>query len=422
MSTVDLSARAGTRPRLLVLSSLFPSDVQPMAGLFIRERMFRVAGHAHVVVVAPQAWFPGQGLIRLFRPHFRPMAKMVERMQGVEVYRPRFLSVPLLFKRLDGLSMAVASYLTARRLVRTQGLNLLDAHFGYPDGYAATLLGRWLGLPVLVTLRGKEERQLRLPVADRLREAICRADRLIAVSDALKRVAEQNGVAADRITVIGNGIDLDKFIPMPQREARSLLGLPSDAKVLVSVGTLVERKGFHRVFETLPALLNRHANLHYLVVGGPGPEGDISERLRNQAAALGVAERVHFLGRYPPAELRLPLSAGDVFVLATGYEGWANVFLEAMACGLPVVTTDVGGNSQVVKAPWLGTLVPFGDRSALTNALDDALSREWDRPAIRAHAAENAWDARIPLLLEVFTRTLEDQTRQRAGELSGATR
>jgi teichuronic acid biosynthesis glycosyltransferase TuaC len=77
---------------------------------------------------------------------------------------------------------------------------------------------------------------------------------------------------------------------------------------------------------------------------------------------------VHFLGALPPDELKWPLSASDVFVLATRNEGWANVFLEAMACGLPVVTTDVGGNAEVVCRDELGSIVPFGDRVALQQA------------------------------------------------------
>jgi glycosyltransferase involved in cell wall biosynthesis len=135
--------------------------------------------------------------------------------------------------------------------------------------------------------------------------------------------------------------------------------------VLVSVGRLVEGKGFHRVIECLPALRERLPDLHYLIVGGAGPHDDVSKQLERQVDALGLREHVHFLGEYPPDRLRLAYSAADVFVLATGYEGWANVFLEAMACGLPVVTTRVGGNTGVVSSPDLGYLTELGDRDGL---------------------------------------------------------
>lgn len=402
--------RAASEPRLLVLSSLFPSDAQPGAGLFIRERMFRVAQSLPIVVVAPQPWFPLQGLIRRFRPHFRPMAPRFERMQGIEVHRPRFLCFPGILKWTDGLLMAISTFPTVRRLVRRHRLNVLDVHFGYPDGAAGRLLARWLGLPMVLTLRGKEERQARTDVVARLKRAVVAADQLVTVSDALRKVALEFGADARRITPIGNGVELAKFAPVPREIARAELKLPDDAKVLVTVGGLVERKGFHRVIECLPDLLCRYPNLHYVVVGGASPEGDMSARLRALVESLGLRERVHFVGLWPSERLKLPLSAGDVFVLATSYEGWANVFLEAMACGLPVVTTRVGGNAEVVNSPALGTLVEFGDRAALTAAVDDALSRTWDRDRIIDYARANSWDRRIPQLLAVFDKALHGES------------
>ena len=394
------------QPRLLVLSSLFPSEVQPNAGLFIRERMFRVGRTRPVVVVAPQPWFPGQSLIRRFRPHFRPMAPTREKMDGIEVHRPRFFSVPRLFKRFDGLLMALGCALTVRRLIHEQDINVIDAHFGYPDGYAGRCLARWFRLPMVLTLRGKEARQAGSYVRGALATAVREADRVVTVSSALRDVAIELGADPGRVQTIGNGIDLAKFRPMPRADARRLLGLPLDALVLVTVGTLVERKGFHRVIELMPRLLSATPRLHYLVIGGAGPEGDNAEDLRSLVARLGLQERVHFLGPMPPQALHMPLSAADLFVLPSRYEGWANVLLEAMACGLPVVATDVGGNAQVVANASLGRIVPFGDADALVSALNEALHIDWDRRTLRAYAESNSWEARIPEVVEVFDRLL----------------
>jgi glycosyltransferase involved in cell wall biosynthesis len=404
-------------PRLLVFSSLFPSRAQPGAGVFIRERMFRVGKYVPLVVLAPQAWFPGQSLIRRFRPHFRPLAQRHEVMSGVEVYRPRYLSVPGLFKGLDGLSMALCSWATARRLVREHRLNVLDAHFAYPDGRAAAFLKRRLALPMVLTLRGKESRDARGRLRPQLVEAIGSADHVITVSNALRDVALELGATAATTTVVGNGIDVGKFRPLPQPEARARLELPSDAQVIVSVGTLVERKGFQRIIEVMPRLLRSHAKLHLLIAGGAGAEGDDSERFRAQVRKLGIVDRVRFLGPVAPELLRVPLSAADLFVLASSYEGWANVLLEAMACGLPVVATDVGGNSQVVCEARLGELVPFGDSIALADAVDRALRQNWDRAAIRAYAMENDWDLRMPRLIEIFNSVLAEATDHASSEI-----
>ena len=172
------------------------------------------------------------------------------------------------------------------------------------------------------------------------------------------------------------------------------------------------KKGMHRVIEILPALLKHHPDLHYLIVGGASPEGDNRTELTAQVARLELADRVHFLGTLPADELKWPLSAADVFVLATRNEGWANVFLEAMACGLPVVSTDVGGNAEVVCRDELGTLVPFGDSLALQQALDAALNKEWDRCAILDYAHDNQWDKRVAQLLSAFDDIMQTAVSQ----------
>ncbi|KFI22376.1 glycosyltransferase [Nitrosococcus oceani] len=390
-----------TRPKLLVISILFPHSAQPVAGVFIRERMFRVGKHLPMVVMSPTPWFPCEGILRRLRPHFRPLAPRRETQQGIEIYRPRFLSVPGFFKWFDGFSLALAVLFAMRRL--PYRFDLIDAHFAYPEGYAAALLGKWLGVPVTITLRGTEVPIARFPIRRRLMlKGLASASRVFAVSASLKRHVVALGADSQKIQVVGNGVDAEKFYPIPQEQARCKLSLPLNGPIFISIGGLIERKGFHRVIETLPALKHEFSGLRYLIVGGPGPAGDMSKQLRHQVRALALEGTVYFLGVVPPGDLKWLLSAADVFVLATRSEGWANVFLEAMACGLPVVTTDVGGNKEVVSDPQLGTIVPFGDSKALESALRDALVRSWDRTAIRRYACENGWDSRVEMLIREF--------------------
>lgn len=394
-----------SRSAIVVLSSLFPSSARPYAGLFVRERMFRVGEELPLCVVSPSPWFPGQSLIRRWRPGFRPRPPRHETQSGVEVWFPRFFSFPGIFKRWDGLLMALGAYFRLRSLQRSGRLGLIDAHFAYPDGYAATLLGRWLRVPVTITLRGTEPRQVQDPVLRRLiREALLAAAGVFSVSDSLRREMEAIGVPADKIKVVGNGVDVRRFQPHPQPEARRELGIPAAARVLVSVGGLVERKGFHRVIEVLPELRRHYPGLLYLIVGGGSAEGDDRPQLEAQVQALGLSSAVRFLGPVEPDRLARVLSAADLFVLATRNEGWANVFLEAMACGLPIVTTDVGGNREVVCDPDLGTVVPFGDAAQLLSALRQGLGRTWNPHLIRMHAEANAWSRRIGMLVNSFQR------------------
>ena len=408
-------------PRLVVFTMVFPHAGQPGTGLFVRERMFRVAKVLPLTVVAPVPWFPFQSLIRKWKPNFRPLAPSTEVQDGIEVRHPRFLSVPGSFKWLDGIFMALGSLPTMLRLKRSFGFNVIDAHFAYPDGYAATLLGRWLHVPVTITLRGTEVPLSRDPPRRRrIVKALQRATRIFSVSDSLKRHVAGLGAPRDRILVVGNGVDTGTFHRIAKGNARKQLGLPAEARLLISVGALVERKGFHRVMECLPALRQRCPDLRYLVVGGAGPEGDWGAALRQRAADLGLQDCVIFLGALAPDALKVPLSAADVFVLATSNEGWANVFLEAMACGLPVVTTNVGGNAEVVSSPALGTLVPLGRKDELVSAISDALSRPWNRDSIVAYAQQNSWDSRVEVLTAEFVELVARQARTYApGRVAG---
>ncbi len=394
---------ANNNTHLVVFSSLFPHPGAPHAGVFIRERMFRVAREQPVTIVSPQPWFPLQSVVRCFRTNYRLCGPKHEVQQGIEVFRPRFLSIPGLFRHWDGFFMALFSLPTLRRLKAANRLGIIDAHFGYPDGYAATLLARWIKCPVTVTLRGTEIRHSNYPqIRSRLKAALNHATEIFSVSASLKNHAISLGVEASKIHVIGNGVDVDKFVAVNREQARARFNIPVTAKVLISVGGLVERKGFHRVLNCLPSLIRDFPDLHYVIVGGPSPEGDMTSQLHSQVSALGLAAHVHFLGTVPPEELRWPLSAADIFVLATRNEGWANVFLEAMACGLPVVTTDVGGNREVVCNENLGTIVGFNDQAGLKNALREALSKKWDQEAIVHYARSNDWSKRVSMLRQRF--------------------
>lgn len=397
---------------IAVLSSLFPCEAQPGAGLFVRERLFRVARHLPLQVVSPRPWFPLQSLLSRLGMGSRVLPPPYEAQQQ-PVWFPRFLSMPKLGRRFDGLLMALGALPRLRALKRAGQLGLLDAHFGYPDGAAAVRLGRWLDVPVCITLRGTEERHARDPaLRPELVAALLGADQIFTVSDSLRQLALSLGVSPDKARVVGNGVDLQRFRQLDKAQCRQELGLALDATVLVTVGGLVERKGFHRVMACLPDLLRAHPGLVYLVVGGPSPEGDWTDRLKALAKELCIEKQVRFMGALKPDQLAPVLSAADVFALSTRNEGWANVFLEAMACGLPVVTTRVGGNAEVVCDESLGEVVPFDDHPALCSALDQALRRDWDREAIIRYAQANTWDRRVEVLVSEFTR-VADAYRER---------
>jgi teichuronic acid biosynthesis glycosyltransferase TuaC len=400
----------GTFPmRVLVLSTVFPNPVQPSFGVFVRERMRRVARDAEVVVVAPVAWFPFD---RFVRGRERAAIPREEVHGPLRVLHPRVFSIPHFGKWLDGVFYALSLWPVLRSLRRTFPFDVIDAHFAFPDGLAAVVLGRMFGCPVTITLRGSIVRLSRYRLhRPQLRWALDRAAAVLSVSGFLRDVAAGLGIAPARIRVVPNGVDTERFRPRNRAEARRALDLPADRPITLSVGTLGAHKGHHRVIGQLPEVIKAHPDLLHVIIGIslPGYEG--RPALERQVRELGVERHVMIVGERPHDEIPFWLAAADVFCLATRSEGWPNVLLEALACGRPVVATRVGGVPEIVTDPAFGILVPPADDAALGAALREALSRSWDAPAMVAHAAAHSWDRVAATVLE----TLRSVTASAAG-------
>ncbi|OLB98573.1 MAG: hypothetical protein AUH30_07455 [Candidatus Rokubacteria bacterium 13_1_40CM_68_15] len=384
--------------RVLVLSSVFPNPRQPNLGVFVRERVRRMARSCEAVVVAPVPWFPWDQAIRGRRWGGIPR---IERQDGLVVHHPRFVSVPRYGKWLDGILYAASLLGFVRRLRQSFPFEMIDAHFAYPDGMAGVLLGKALGCPVMITLRGSIVRLRTYPLhRPQLRFALQAADRVVAVSESLKRVAIDLGIRAEKIRVIPNGVDTTRFFPMDRDDARRRLGLPLDATILLTVGGVYEGKGQHVVLQALPRLLARDPRLLYVVVGGERVGDSYRHTLDGIIRAHGLGDHVLFVGSKPHEDLRVWYAAADVLCLATRSEGRANVLLESIACGVPVVTTHVGGNPEIVRDGRDGFLVPFGDVESLAAAVDRALHQSWDRGDLVAHARRQSWETTARGVLE----------------------
>ena len=378
------------RTRVLLFSTVFPNAAQPHHGVFVRERLRGLPPEEFEVrVVAPTYWFP---FISGLRPGYRPDVPREEVQDGVPVLHPRSLSVPGVLKCLDGLFLFLSVLPALVRLRREFRFEVIDAHFVYPEGLAAVLAGWVLRVPVTITLRGMlpllAPFRLRRP---QLRFALRRAARIVAVSESLKRDAVALGIPPEWVRVIGNGIDPERFQPIDRTEARRRLGLAEHGPLLVSVGTLAPRKGFHLVIEAVAKLEERWPTLRFAVVGGDGAEGAMEAELRQLAARLKVEDRIVFAGPRQSGELAAWYSAADLFVLATAHEGCPNVVLEALACGTPVAATPVGSIPELID-PMVGVIVERTVES-IAAGIDAALGRAWDRDAIRDRIAPRTWRA-----------------------------
>ncbi len=381
--------------RVLVYTSLFPNSVKPVLGTFVLERLRHVQKLANVSVVAPVPFFPRLKLNRTWYEYATIPSK--EQVAGFHLDHPRFVVIPKVAMGLHGISMFAGSFGRVWQKAKEHRFDVIDAHYVYPDGFAAVMLGKMLGIPVVVSARGSDinlfpKFKTIRPLIQRVLEG---ADALIAVSHLLKERMIELGCPPEKITVIGNGIDCERFRPMSQDDARTALGLPLGRRIAISVGHLKEGKGFHILLDAIAALRDRGRDVMLVVVG----DGPFRPHLEQQIQRLGLQESVKLAGAQQHENLPVWYNAADVFCLASASEGCPNVVLEAMACGLPVITTNVG--VELVTSPALGILT---ERSAseFCTAIDDAVQRTWNRAAIVAHAQSRNWNDVASSVLRVF--------------------
>ena len=372
---------------ILVFTTLYPNAEQPHHGVFVENRLrhvLAVSGYtAHVV--APVPWFPSAN--RRFGPYAaHARVPKHEERHGLCIDHPRYPVVPQV-----GMTLApYLLYLAARRHVRElrargDHFDVIDAHYFYPDGVAAALLGREFGLPVMITGRGTDLNLIPRYALPRraIQWAAQQADALVTVCAALRDDLEAIGVDPQRVTVLRNGVDLDMF----QRDegARERLRAELEPPVLLSVGHLIARKGHELVIKAL-AEIGRGS----LVIAGEGPE---EGRLRAVAESVGVGDRIRFAGRIEHTQLPRYYSAADVLVLASSREGWPNVLLESMACGTPVVATAVNGTPEVVRGPEAGRIVECRTAVSIANAVATVLADQPEAYDVRRYAEKFSWDA-----------------------------
>ena len=357
-------------------------------------------------MLSPVPYFPVTGFLRKYR--HRSAIPRRDRLGSLEVEYPRFLSVPMVFKPLDGVFLFLRLWWACRKIRKTFDFDVIDAHLAYPEGFACAWLARWAKKPLVVTLRGHDINDLpKYPVRFRqVKYALSKARRVIAVAGALRRAAIEHGCDGDKIETVGNGVRADQFYPESQVDARRALGLPFDRKMILSVGHLVERKGHHLLVEVLAKLHERgHRDAYLVIVGGPGDEGNFGAVVRETIERTGMAAHVHLAGAQPNDRLRDWYNAADVFALASAKEGWANVLMEAMACGKPPVATRVWGTPEVITDESLGILV---ERTIddISRGIEEALERTWDHAAISGHARARTWDAVAETVVSNFERAI----------------
>ena len=382
---------------ILTFSTLYPNAETPRHGVFVENRLRHLvaSGEVNSRVVAPVPWFPFSASKFGEYAQFSRVPQYDTR-HNIQIEYPRYVLIPKVGMNLTPYFMAQAATKTLNRIIHDgYDFDLIDAHYFYPDGVAASMVAEKLNKPLVITARGTDLNLI--PQYPKPRKMIVdaanKAHALITVCKALKDVLVDLGVPADKIYVLRNGVDLRLFSPPDDREAlRKELGF-KDTTIL-SVGHLIERKGHDLIISALKELPN---NIR-LMIAGDGVELD---KLKRLATSLGLEKRVQFLGALPHDQLPKYYGAADAMILASSREGWANVLLESMACGTPVVATNIWGTPEVVATPEAGVLV---DRDAvgIAKGIEKLLVNYPDRNQTRLYAEKFSWNETTQGQLNIF--------------------
>ncbi len=381
---------------LLVITTLFPNCIQHRHGIFVETRLNKIleTGEARATVIAPVPWFPFKS--ERFKQYSQYVdVPAIEKRNETVVYHPRYLVIPKIGMLVTPLFLAL-SILWCIRKVKKSGYDfeLIDAHYFYPDGVAVALVAKILKIPFVISARGSDINLIAEYKWPRkmILWAAKHAKASITVSSALKTRMISIGADEEKIHVLRNGVDLTVFSPQSYQEMREKHGL--EKTMLLSVGNLVELKGHDLIIKSLKYL----PDCELLIVGS----GVLEASLKALANKLKVGDRVRFMGTLKQTELVDLYSAVDILVLASSREGWANVLLEAMACGTRVAATNVGGTPEVVCSEAAGILIENRNPEEIAKAVSVLLNKQIKRQTTQSYAKDFSWEQVVKNQLDLY--------------------
>ncbi|NLP11156.1 glycosyltransferase family 4 protein [bacterium] len=381
--------------QLLILSHMFPNRNDPRLGIFVHDQLISLQDRYAIHVLSPTPWFPDIPFFRRWSRHRRVEKTAV--LNGLTVDYPRRLVFP---KGYGQVFMGLFYFFTAYRRCKNLSFDLIHSHAVWPDGFAASLIGRRLHKPVIITSHGADTYRFLNNITTRplVRWGLRHAQRVIAVSLAEKRFLQGQCGIEEKLLLINNGVNLEKFYPQPMNECRQRLHLVLDKKIILYVGYLYPVKGVTYLLDAFSRLRRLRPDLHLVLVGG----GSESGALTAQASRLGISADVTFSGEKPHDEIPLWMNAADLFCLPSLNEGWPTVLFEALACAKPIVATRVGGIPEAIGDERYAILVEPAQPQALGEALDRALQKTWSPSALTDYARANSWQAKADELSIIY--------------------
>ncbi len=386
-------------PNVLVLTTLYPNSIQFRHGVFVetRVRYLNNTRKVNLKVIAPIPWFPFK--LKLF-PSYSKLVDIpgYELREGIEVYHPRYIVIPKFGMWFTPyfLGFCILSQIKKLQKKEDYSFDFIDAHYYYPDGVAAALVATWLNKPLAITARGTDINLI--PNFTLPRKMILWASKVarfnLAVCNALREKMLEIGVDESTTKVLRNGVDLKLFAPLDRATLKEKW--QTKTKLLISVGYLIERKGHHLIIEAMKSL----PEYQLLIVGG----GEWENKLKALVLQMQLQDRVQFIGEVSQLQLAELYNCADALILASSREGWANVLLEAMACGTPVVATNIWGTPEVVQSSDAGVLCYERSAKGIVDGVNLLFSNYPDRKNTRAYAEKFSWDETTNNLVRLFSK------------------
>lgn len=392
--------------KVLILTNLFPNPEQPGRGNFIALMVRELKRYAKITVISPLPWFPNLPILKRLGSWYQ-FAKIpfFSNSNGFPVYYPKYMVIPKLFGATQTITLALSAVKLVRRLVAEKKVDIINVHWVYPDGVAAVWIAKQAGVPVVISARGSDinlygNYRFRRP---QIKWALKNSDRITAVSKALsEKIVRELGVSKDKVIVIPNGVDSDRFRLLNKEEVRKQLGLEQNRKYLLFVGRLHEVKGLEYLIKALSILKMRKAlSFETILIG----DGHLKKDLKRLIETNGVKDKVSMIGEKPNAEIPLWMNACDILCLPSKLEGLPNVILEANACGLPVVASKVGGILEILRDD-NGICVKPQDSLALADSIELAMKKYWNREMISQSVNDFSWVKTSERYLNVFNEIL----------------
>jgi len=396
--------------RVLEVCQEFPNRYYPQLGTFIKQSIDSIADQGiDVTVISPKPFVLPFSMFPYHNFHKLPQ---LEHTEKYDLHYPRYVyAVPKkYFYPLTGTSYAYFVSKYAIKSIKPEP-NIIHAHFSYPDGYGMIGLAKKWKVPLVISALGTIERKVAYEgsyTSKKIVEAMNFADNILSVSEDLKLHIVNLGVREDKVHVVPNGVDTEKFKSVGKEYARNLLNLPQDKNIILFVGALRKIKGVDYLIEAAKDFVDIDTEL-YMV----GRDDGLGKSLEKRARELKITNSIKYTGPVNHDDIPLWISASDILVLPSLSEGRPNVVLEALSCEVPVVATDVGGIPELIIDGETGYLVPSKNPVELAEKINKLLEDESKREKMGQVGRKSiiqrglTWEAHAKRTVDIYSKLLQ---------------